>query len=549
MTLDLEALRRVFLDEAEELLDSIEEAVGDLGDAPDDRSRVWDLFRYLHTLKGDAGTVGFPALAGRAHRAEDLVETLHGRATPVDEPLHDLLFDLAADLRLTLHDELDGTPRPEDPALVARCQAALDDPDRGTREGTAPAGSPGTGREGRPGGIGRLAVSLASLDRLVERVSEVTVAHHRVARLLAAERPLAEVRDRHDEAERLLVDLQELALALRMVPVDRLFRRFQGTVHHAAAAEGKKARLVTEGDEVEIDARLAEALREPLLHMVRNAIGHGLEAPESRTAAGKDPTGTITLRARSRRDRVEISVGDDGAGVDVAALARRAGVALDEGVAAPVLDWMTRPGLSTREDAGEVAGRGVGMDVVRRQIDELRGSIELDTRPGEGTEIRLRLPSSVALVDALELVVADETYLLPIDAAERTVPLAGARPADADGMLALDGEMVPWLRLSRRFQAPLAERPADRETVVLVRHGGRRAGLVVDGLKGQSQHLIRPLAGPLADVHCIAGSSLLADGTVALILDVAALVASMGSGGDAPFASHAGLSADPRPKG
>lgn len=321
MSIDYEAVRSVFLEQAGGSLDRIERLLGELVPAPGDRAKLWEVFRHLHTLKGDAATVDLKPLAERAHRGEDLVEELHGSGAPLDEAQLQRLFDLASDLR----------------------------------------------------------------------------------------RSLAEARSVHHRSERLSDELQSLAVAVRRVPVGTLFRPFQGTVHHAAAAEGKKARLVILGDDVEIDARLAESLHEPLLHLVRNAVGHGLESPETRQAAGKPPVGTVTLSARSVRDRVEISVEDDGRGVDGAELARRTGSAPGPVSPERLLDWMTRPGLSTRDEVDELSGRGVGMDVVRQVVTRSRGFLELATEPGRGTTIRMLLPASVRSIEALEVLGADGT--------------------------------------------------------------------------------------------------------------------------------------------
>ncbi len=319
-------------------------------------------------------------------------------------------------------------------------------------------------------------------------------------------------------------------MKLRMVPVGPTFRRYRRTVRDLAESHGKVTRLVTEGEDVEGDATVIEHLRDPLTHLVRNALDHGIEPPETRSMAGKDPCGLVTLAARHEAGTIVIELSDDGAGIDRERLLERA---RDSGIAPEGGDLSEReierlifePGFTTAERVSDLSGRGVGMDVVRRNIEALRGSVNVESRAGEGTSIIIRLPLTLAIIDGLTVGVADETFFIPLETVVKSVelPLDERRRPGGRGVLNLRGTTLPWVRLRRLFR--LAGSPPARENVVVVeRRRGRLAGLVVDALQGQSQAVIKPLAKLFRGLPGISGSTILGNGRVALILDVPGLL-------------------------
>jgi two-component system chemotaxis sensor kinase CheA len=313
-------------------------------------------------------------------------------------------------------------------------------------------------------------------------------------------------------------ELQELIMRSRMVPVGPLFRQYARTIRDLASAHGKNARLITIGDDVEIDTTAVEMLRDPLMHMIRNAIDHGLEASAQRSLAGKPPAGTITLEARHEAGSVIINVSDDGAGLDRDAIAARA---QSLGLAATD-DVIFESGFSTTDEVTDLSGRGVGMDVVRRGIESLRGTIRIDSKPGLGTTFTIRLPLTLAVIDGFAVSAAGETWLVPMANVLECVELPAAEPRErATGVLLLRDEIVPYVRLRSLF-AIEGETPA-RENVLVVQHDGMKSGLVIDELHGASQAVIKPLGDYFAEVPGIAGSSILGSGRVALILDVRAI--------------------------
>jgi two-component system chemotaxis sensor kinase CheA len=296
-----------------------------------------------------------------------------------------------------------------------------------------------------------------------------------------------------------------------------------------ASAEGKRIRLLIEGGDVEVDTSVVEHIRDPLTHMVRNALDHGIEPPEVRRERGKDPVGRVTLRARHEGSSIAIEVSDDGGGIDRARVAERAqelgflaeGSALgDEELQRLIFE----PGFSTSRRVTEISGRGVGMDVVRRNVEALRGSVSVASEAGKGTTITLRLPLTLAIIQGFRVRVGDEIYILPLDAVVECVELPGEERAlgAGTGVLALRGKPLPYLRLRRhlRVQGP----PPARENVVVIRHGSAVAGVAVDVLLGESQTVVKPLGRMFQGIPGVSGSSIMGDGRVALILDVAGLL-------------------------
>lgn len=318
-------------------------------------------------------------------------------------------------------------------------------------------------------------------------------------------------------------------MKVRMVPLGPIFRRYLRTVRDVAAAHGKQARLVVEGEDVEVDTSVVEHIRDPLTHMIRNAIDHGIEAPDVRRRRGKDPCGCVTLRAFRDAGSIVIQVADDGAGLDRARIADRAralGTVPDlEALTDQQLHRLVlEPGFSTADAVTDLSGRGVGLDVVRRNVERLRGAVEIESRDGGGTTITLRLPLTLAIIAGFAVGVAGETYLMPLDAVVECLdlPREECPHADGRGVLNLRGAALPYLRLREVFG--LGGSPPEREQVVVVDHDGGQVGLAVDALYGESQTVIKPLGKLVRNATGFAGSAILGSGKVALILDVAALL-------------------------
>jgi two-component system chemotaxis sensor kinase CheA len=387
--------------------------------------------------------------------------------------------------------------------------------------------SPGR-RDGDKENAGSLRVPAARLDQLVDLVGELVTVQARLS-AIAARSQDAEVLAVGEEIERLTSALRENSMTLRMVPVRATFERFRRLVHDLNRDLGKHVELTIEGAETELDKTVIDQLGDPLMHLIRNSMDHGIETPEVRAAAGKSKAATIHLAARHAGASVLIAVSDDGAGIDAEAVRTRAierGMASEGAVLseAEIFGFLFQPGFSTAREVTDISGRGVGMDVVRQTVEGLRGSIEVSSRRGEGTAVTLRLPLTLAIIDGLLVTVGDGSYVLPLSSTLECIELTREDMEAANGkhVAYVRGEMVPYIRLREAFGVR-TEAPA-REQIMVVENEGGRCGLVVDRVLGDCQTVIRNLGSLYRHVQSVSGATILGDGTVALILDPQRLV-------------------------
>lgn len=515
--LDRAALLQSFLDESSEGLDEMEQALLQIEARPADPEPLHVVFRIAHTLKGNAFTLGFQALGGFAHTLEDLLDKVREGAVQVTPPMVTALLRAVDALRLLVPNSVGGAD-----ALSAAEKALQDDladPSRFAASAAAPIARSGP-RERRS-----LRVDLEKLDRIVSLTSEIALARVRLGQILADGRAGPEALDLHRDIERLDRELHGQVMGVRAVRVAAALRPQERTVRDAVAACGKQARLVIEGEEVEADTSVVDGIRDPLAHMVRNAVVHGIESPEERAAAGKDPCGTVTVRALHESGSLVIRLEDDGRGFDRARFreeARRRGLP-DDVDETRLFDLAFQPGFSTAAKITEVAGRGVGLDVVRSNVEALRGTISVESEEGRGTAFTLRLPLTLAILEGFPVSAGDSAYIVPMESVLECLDLPAEGPRGGEGgVVDLRGDALPFLRL--RSALGVAGAPPRRECLVVVQHGRRRAGLVVDALHGVAQVVVRPLGGLLRDVSWLTGSAILGTGKVALLLDVEALL-------------------------
>jgi len=531
LDLDMAAILPVFLAEAEENLAELEDALISLEARPGDAETLNTVFRAAHTLKGNAANLGLAPVAEFAHGVEDVLDRLREGELALTPPLAGLLLRGVDALRELVPAAVGGVDElpAADRALLERIAACAggdcgeDDDDRARAAAASPAPSPAAEAR-RP----TLRVRIDSLDRALDLVGEIAIARGRLGQLLADGAPLAALAEAHDDADRLHQELQESVMRLRMVPLGPVFRPYLRTVRDLAFANGKRCRVVVEGEEVEVDTSVVEHLRDPLTHLVRNAVDHGIEAPETRRRRGKDACGTVVLSARHEGSSIVVRMSDDGAGLDRARIAARARAlelaAEPERMGdAELFRLLLEPGFSTAEAVTGLSGRGVGLDVVRRSVEALRGSVSIESRPGEGTAFTLRLPLTLALVDGFAFVAGEETFIVPLEAVVECMELPRVRHEGVgEGVASLRGAPLPYLRL--RDALGLPGEPPRRESMVVVRHESGPAGLVVDTLLGATQSVVKPLGTAFDGVSGFSGSTILGSGRVGLILDVPVLV-------------------------
>ncbi|AJQ88281.1 chemotaxis protein CheA [Xanthomonas oryzae pv. oryzicola] len=366
-------------------------------------------------------------------------------------------------------------------------------------------------------------VDADKLDRMIDLVGELIIAVSSTS-ANAQRTGDAQLLESASILAGLVEDVRESALQLRMVKIGGTFSRFQRVVHDVARELGKDIALVVAGEDTELDKSVVEKIGDPLTHLVRNAMDHGIEPADVRVARGKQARGTVGLNAYHDSGSIVIQITDDGGGLNRDRILAKA---LERGLIEPgrqlsdrdVFAMIFEPGFSTAEKVTNLSGRGVGMDVVKRNITALRGTVEIDSTAGVGTTISVRLPLTLAIINGFQVGVGKSVFVVPLDVVEECVEFT---PDYASDYIDLRGSVLPYVRLRELFA--LGGKPPPRESIVVIRQGAQRFGLVVDTLLGEWQTVIKPLSKVFAQVKGISGSSILGSGDVALILDVPSLI-------------------------
>ena len=540
MEIEFEAILKTFLAESEEDLGKMEESLLSLEADPENQKLLDVIFRGAHTLKGNAGSLGFPKVAGFAHVFEELLQRFRNRNLPVTQGRITLLLQAVDALRQMIPEAIAGAEelQPDHVNLLHH----LADGNHTAHHEEAPAETAKhlerrrlfrQRQEDVQPWIERadtVRVDVGKLDRMLNLAGEIAVAHGHLRQALGSVPSQdSEPLEVHAHLERLSIELQEQILTARMVPVGPIFRQYLRTIRDLAQASHKIVRLSLQGEDVEIDLSMIEHLRDPLTHMIRNAVDHGIEAPETRRAQGKDPSGLITLRAFHEGTRVVIQVIDDGAGLNrqrIAARVRAMGSVFDPNSLPDqeLYKFIFEPGFTTAEKITDLSGRGFGMDVVKRDIEALRGVISIDSQQGRGSIITIQLPLTLAIIEGFSVGVGTETYILPLHCVRECLTMPADVPGNDDlcGVINLRGRPVPYLRLRQWYALPGT--PPARESIVVIEENGTQAGLAVDQLYGAQQTVIKPLGPHLKDVPGFVGSAILGSGHIAMIVDVSALL-------------------------
>jgi two-component system, chemotaxis family, sensor kinase CheA len=567
-----EELMRLFCAEAEDLLRDIEQGVLTLEDAPGDADTLATVFRAFHTFKGNAAVMKLVVLQRLAHELESLLDAARRGTRPLTRSAIDVILagaDVFSRYVAEAARQLDGHDAGRSiqlpiPAVVARVRGALS----GAAAAPSPAppaaplpmapavaaavdapppvapapppaapvlppaaDPPAPARVAAAHG-GSIRVDTQKLDGLVDLVGELVIAQSMVTRGAEARGIDEHLARSLGQLRGITADLQRTALALRMIPIRGTFQKMTRLVRDLAGQLGKEIRLVVEGDETEVDRTVIEEIGDPLMHMVRNAADHGIETAAARAASGKPAAGTITLRARHQGGFVVIEIADDGAGLHPARLRAKA---IERGLIAAdatlddhdALDLIFAAGFSTAEHVSDLSGRGVGMDVVRRNIERLRGTVEIDSHPGVGTTFTIFLPLTLAIIEGLLVAVGEQQFILPaVNVRESFRP----RPGDMTTvqgrgeLVDVRGQLLPLLRLGRHLGIETAAPDPLQAIVVVVEAGHDRRGLLVDALLGRQEVVIKGLGETFIGHDSFAGAAILGDGRVGLILDTTALV-------------------------
>ena len=534
-----EEILLAFLEESRENLDQLDRDLVLLESRPGDDELLARVFRVVHTLKGTCGFLGLSRLEGLAHAGEDLLGALRSHELTLSPELTTTLLRLVDTVRavLTVIEKTKAEPEDEHTALIATLREHL--PTAAavpSLAAEAPAATPDDAVV-VPSSESSVRVEVAVLDTLMNLVGELVLTRNRIGEL-AAQDDDGPLTAPYRELRAVAGELQDSVMTARLQPIGTIIGKHRRIARDLATSLGKQVRVDLEGEDVGVDKAVNEALRDPLLHLVRNAVDHGLEMPEERAEAGKPPVGTVRIRAFHEGGRVHVEVSDDGRGVDPAALVRRAvadGVLTDEAAAVlsepEALDLMFRAGMSTREQISSVSGRGVGMDVVRTAVEQVGGSVDVSSTPGQGSLFRLNVPLTLAIMPVLVTWCGGTRFAIPQVHVREVVQLDAAQTAeevdDVEGarLLRLRGRLVPLVELDQRLQ--LTTDRADREgvMVVLVETDGRRFGVVVDDVVDTIDAVVKPLPRLLRGINVFAGATVLGDGAPCLILDLLAVAA------------------------
>jgi two-component system, chemotaxis family, sensor kinase CheA len=538
MELNRELLIQSFREETEECLAQMEQSLLALEAQPENDELISSLFRSAHTIKGNSSLLEFNSLAHAVHVVEDLLDLVRTHAMSLQQEVIDMLLQSVDTIRQIAARAVEGQEElhPAHERLFERLALIVSEskPDRtsiyNASSDASASASPAQSTISKPAAQ-NLRVDLGRLDKMLNLTVEFAISQGRLQRMLeekyTAEASGREVLDTHHGMEALFLELQELVMKIRMVPVGPTFHRFARNVRDMARKSGKLARMLVVGEDVEVDTTVLEHIHDPLVHMIRNCVDHGLESPEVRRAAGKDPSGKIFLRAFHDSGNIVVQISDDGAGLDHEAIlrhARKQGIITDGTRLSDseIHNLIFQPGFSTADKVSELSGRGVGLDVVRRNVNALSGAVVVESRKGQGTTFTIRLPLTLAIIDGFAVKVGTETHIIPLSAVKECLELPReSHRSENGGVINLRGEALPFVRLRDLFGT--GGTPPEREKIIVVEYDGKRAGLAADELVGEQQAVIKPLGRLFQGISGISGSTILGDGRVALILDVPAI--------------------------
>jgi two-component system chemotaxis sensor kinase CheA len=543
-------LAGMFIADAIDHLGTIEATILKLEAAPTDLKLVNDIFRPFHTVKGNAGVLGITSIQEFAHKIETLLDLARSGKHPMGPAEIEVVLKTVDLLKLII-DELparaagkpvtDVSARRRElmdrvDALIAGSAPAPSSAKAQTAVAMEPADDASPAKAGRAADQSTVKVDTKKLDNLVDMVGELVIAQA----ILAADPAFLSTDERLSRrlahVRRITSDLQRDTMAMRMVPIRQTFQKMSRLARDLSRKFEKPCTLQLTGEDTELDRKVVEHLTDPLMHMMRNAIDHGVESPEGRRAAGKPETAELRLTAFHRAGFIVVELSDDGAGLDTEGILAR-GVKLGlipEGAQlepAEIHQLIFQPGFSTAAAVTELSGRGVGMDVVRRNIEALRGRVDIQTVRGKGTTFSIQLPLTLAIVDGILMGVGSERFVIPTFAVQesfRPQPEQVQSVHQQARMVQVRDRLYPLLHLGEVFGIAGARQRISEGTVIVCHDSGRAVALAVDELIGKQEVVIKGLGEMFKDVRGIAGGAILGDGRIGLILDTGGLLSLVG---------------------
>ena len=590
-----------FLTETTELLEKMDDDLIALEKAPDNMELMNSIFRSIHTVKGASSFLGFELLVTITHKTEDVLNRLRKGELQVTPGIMDVILDAADHVKLLVNDIRNGeiverdlgevvnnlipyisgtlqeatvlTEVPKESAPEAATQpvesegpeeesdaeaelvaAAPPAPQTAPAPANRPAAQkPAPARNEDMSDNTTVRIDVKRLDDLMNQVGEMVLERNRTLQMNIDYQSRENMTNFGEEFSKLAKridfvtsELQMQVLKIRMIPVEKVFKKFPRIVRNLSRDLGKEVNLEIIGEETELDRSVVDEIGDPLIHLIRNALDHGLEMPEERVASGKPRCGNVVLSATHEGNQIIISIKDDGRGIDPEKLSRKAidkGLVSEEQVAAmsqkEILDLIFLPGFSTKEKATDLSGRGVGMDVVRTNIRKLNGLIEIRSEVGRGSEIILKLPLTLAIIQSLLVEVENEVYSVPLAAVLETLKVETSSFHQIGGqeVLKLRDSVLPLIRMQRVFGVAEKDFSSQQSYIVVIGVAEKRMGLIVSRLLGQQEVAIKSLGKYLAKAPGIAGSTILGDGRVALIIDPAGIIEMEESGSTGSWAA------------
>jgi two-component system chemotaxis sensor kinase CheA len=540
--MDMSQYRELFLSESREHLNSFNELIVALESDAGDREKIDSLFRSAHSIKGMAASMGYGEIADLAHKIEDLMDKVRKGLLAFEPAIADLLLE-GADLLEGLINDVDaGVAGGRDlgdflqrlvgysPAEGNKAAVPATETDRGpAAEERTEERRAGDRRQEQPDSRQTVRVRTKVLDNLINTTGELITNKHR---LMNENKSIGSTQlgTALEELSRLLRELHNEVLNVRMMPFSSITDRFSRLVRDLAKKSGKDVAFEIEGKEIELDRGILEELADPLVHILRNAVDHGLETEADRLACGKGVQGRVGLSAAREKDRVIVTIEDDGRGMDPARLIASA---LAKGVITPAEAKLftprdaflltCRPGFSTAQEITDVSGRGVGMDVARSTIQALGGSLAIDSEVGRGTKIILKLPLTIAIINVLLVGCADLTFAVPVTSIHRTLEIRRKEitTRGKHKVFYLGEEPIPLLSMNRVFGM---QSPPNRDGIIpllVAEVRGRKVALAVDRFLGHQEVFVKPLGRPLGRMKGLTGGAILGNGEVVFILDIA----------------------------
>ncbi len=514
--------RELFVQEALEHVESLNQHLLKYEEEPNVKEHVDILFRSAHTLKGMAATMQYDQIREICKTIEEIFDGFRKGETTINEELGNVLFLGIDHLRQLVNDETKKINLDKFLNYVKNPQEYKVNNSESDQQSVQQVLSP------------TVRVKMHDLDSLVNLVGEMMISKMRLEQIVQSYKS-DEGREVLMNFGRLITDIQYQTMKIRLVPIDQVFNRFSRMVRDVSKSLGKQVKLEMEGAGIELDRTVLDAITDPLLHMLRNAVDHGLETPSKRIEMGKPETGTIQLRANRVGDRVEIQVIDDGKGIDFEAIKRKAlekklvtRDEIDRMSDEEVMGLIGTPGLSTAKEVTDISGRGVGMDVVMTRVKNVGGHVKIQTEKGKGTNIILTIPMSLAIIGGLLVNISNQKYILPLSSISTTITVDSKEIMHVHGkeMITLRDKVVPVIRASEALGLQnVPEDMTDHQVnIVVIDKDGKSYGLVVDSLEKEQEVVIKRLDDMSNSLATFSDATILPDGKVALILEPSLLV-------------------------